>query len=152
VRDADLLMPHGAPTKTTLLTGRSLCLASYVLSLLVAVGDFFTPSAILSAGVSRSWTVGMALALVPLSLLGLAAVLTHRWRLEWIPASAITFLLLARAVPVWAVLPQTPGYLSAAAMMTLSGLCLGKRALDLWVFAIKTKNAKRAAEQPRDAR
>ena len=91
----------------------------------------------------------LALILAVLSAVGLGAVLAHRWRVEWVPAAAITFLLLERSVPVWLRLGEVPERLSAAAMMTLGALCLGKRALDLWVFSIKTEAM---AEQARAER
>lgn len=143
---ATLPMPYSGPTPPTRIAGRGLCLVSYVLAFLVAVGDYFVPSSTLQ-GVDREWTAGMAIVLATLSVIGFTAVAAHRWRIEWVPAAAITFLLLQRSVPVWATLGSTPERLSAAAMMTLGACCLGKRALDLWVFSIKTKAM---AERVRD--
>jgi len=131
-------LPYGGPTVTTMIAGRTLCLVSYALAFLVAMGDLFVPSVTLHP-VDREWTVGLAATLALLSLIGLVAVITHRWRVEWVPAAAIFFLLLQRSVPVWASLDEVPTRLSAASMMTLGAVCLGKRTFDLWVFSIKTK-------------
>lgn len=140
-------MPYSGPTAITRTSGRALCLLSYILAFLVATGDFYVPSATLA---NHYWSAGVALVLAPLSVLGFGAVITHRWRVEWVPAAAITFLLLQRSVPVWVSLSEKPENLSAAAMMTLGALCLGKRALDLWVFSLKTKtSAERARDESR---
>jgi hypothetical protein len=140
---------YGGPTTTTQIAGRGLCLVSYFLAFLVALGDLYVPSPTLQIVMDRQWSQGLALALAPLSLIGFIAVLTHLWRVEWVPAAAITFLLLQRSVPVWATLADKPWNLSAASMMTLGACCLAKRTLDLWVFSIKTKAA---AERARDER
>ena len=142
-------MPYGGPTRTTQIIGRVLCIASYGLSFLVAMGDLFAPSATLQLLTPRGWTVATALTLAALSIVGLIAVISRRWRIEWVAASTIAFLLLERSVPVWGrVLSGEAQYTSAAMMMTLGSFCLGQRALSLWIFAIKTRQSAETAREP----
>lgn len=131
-------MPNGGPTASTRITARSLCFFMYSLAIIVSVADLFVPSSSLAA-FERDWTVGLALALGGLSLFGLVACMAHRWRLEWTPATIVALLLFQRTIPVWASLDTSPGSLAAAAGMTLGSLCVGRRALDLWIFHVKTK-------------
>ena len=142
-------MPYGGPTQTTQIIGRVLCIASYSLSLLVSAGDLFAPSATLQLVTPRGWTVAMALILAVLSVVGLVAVLSRRWRIEWVAATAIAFLLLGRAAPVWEEVfgGHSESMLSAAAMMTLGAFCLAQRALSLWIFAIKTRQTAETARE-----
>jgi uncharacterized integral membrane protein len=141
-------MPYGGPTQTTQIIGRVLCLASYGLSFLVSMGDLFAPSATLQLLTPRGWTVATALTLAVLSIVGIIAVLSRRWRIEWVAATAIAFLLLERSVPVWGrVLGGYSEATSAAAMMTLGAFCLGQRALSLWIFAIKTRQTAETARE-----
>ena len=118
--------------------GNVLAVSKYVLCLLVAIADAGAPAETIG-GALPSWQIafsagGMAL----LGSVGLVGVIAHRWRMEWVAASALAFLLLARAVPVWATVPDMPSRMAAAAMMTLAAVGLGRRALDMWIFAIKT--------------
>lgn len=141
-------MPYGGPTQSTQIIGRVLCITSYSLSFLVAMGDLFAPSATLQAVVPRGWMVTIALTLATLSITGILAVLTRRWRIEWVAATTIAFLLLERSVPVWGkLLSGYPEHASAAAMMLLGAFCLAQRALNLWIFAIRTRQT---AEHARD--
>lgn len=119
-------------------TGRALCVATYVLTAVVAVADALVPSTTIAGAVPGVQTLVSSWVLGALSLVGLGGVVAHRWRVEWVAATAITFFLLARAVVVWASVDDVPTRLAAAAMMTLGALCVGKRALDLWVFAETT--------------
>lgn len=145
---SEILLPYGGPTRTTQIIGRVLCIASYSLSLAVSMGDFFAPSATLQAVMPRGWAVAIAAVLGVLSIVGIAAVLSRRWRIEWVAATAIAFLLLERSVPVWArIISGYPESTSAAAMMMLGAFCLGQRALSLWIFSIKTRQS---AELARD--
>jgi hypothetical protein len=120
------------------IAGWVLCLVSYALAGLVAIGDTFVPSVTITGTLPDAQVVVGAWALGAASVCGMLAVGLHRWRVEWVSASAASFLLLARSVPVWASLGDNPNHLSAAAMMTLGALCIGKRALDLWVFFYNT--------------
>lgn len=145
---SEYLLPYGGPTQTTRITGRVLYIASYCLAFIVSMGDIFTPSVTLQLVTPRGWTVATAVSLAVLSVIGLVAVITRRWRIEWVAASAIAFLLLARSVPVWGWLfGGHSESTSAAAMMTLGALCLTQRALSLWIFAAKTRQS---AEHARD--
>lgn len=118
--------------------GRAICLVSYVLALLVAIGDRWLPAVTITSSTSELQVAVTSSAMGALSVIGFVGVLLHRWRWEWVPASALAILLAVRALPVWWSLPDEPTRLAAAAMMTLGALCLGRRALDLWVFAVKT--------------
>ena len=141
-------MPYGGPTHTTQIIGRVLCISSYSLSLLVSLGDFFAPSATLQAVMPRGWAVAVATILGVLSIVGIIAVITRRWRIEWVASTAIAFLLLERSVPVWGrIISGYPENTSAGSMMLLGAVCLGQRALSLWIFAIKTRQT---AETSRD--
>lgn len=90
----------------------------------------------------------MALALAALSITGVLAVLSRRWRVEWVAATIIAFLLLERSVPMWGrFFSGYPESVSAAAMMTIAALCLAQRALSLWIFAIKTRQSAELAHE-----
>lgn len=92
--------------------------------------------------------MAVAIVLAVLSIIGLLAVLTRRWRIEWVAATTIAFLLLERSVPVWGrFFSGHPESISAAAMMTLGAFCLAQRALSLWIFAIKTRQSAELARE-----
>lgn len=133
-------MPDSSPTRFTRLVGKWLCLASYALCIAAAYGDARYPGVTI-APVDDSLVAVSGLAMAVLGCIGLLAVLTHWWRVEWVPASALTFLLLSRAAPMWADLDNHPTRLAAAALMTLGALCIAKRALDLLVFFEQTRLA-----------
>lgn len=118
--------------------GRLICAVSYLLAILVAIGDRWLPAVTITGSTTPAQVAVTSAAMGLLGVLGFVGVLLHRWRWEWVPASALAVLLLVRAAPVWWSLADVPTRLSAAAMMTLGALCLAKRALDLWVFATKT--------------
>lgn len=129
-----------APTRLTRILGWWVVLLSYILCIVVAFADVVFPS--VTVAPYDDTRVGVTSAITGmLGLLGAIAVFAHRWRVEWVPASALTFLLLARATPLWANLDDNPTRLAAAAMMTLGALNLAKRALDLLVFSEKTRLA-----------
>lgn len=136
-----MMLPHRRSRVLSAL-GKAICVVSYVLAMIVAYGDLVYPSETIR-GVPAVQLVASGWAMLFFAAMGLPAVLLHRWRFEWVAASVITFLLLARAVPTWTSLGDVPTRLSAAAMMTLGALCLGKRALDLWVFSDETQSAAR---------
>ena len=130
--------------------GRAICVLTYVLAFVVGIGDTVMPSTTID-GVVPDMLVAVTSAMTfVLSLIGLVAVLVHRWRWEWVAATVLTFVLLARSVPVWLSLPDAPTRMAAAAMMTIAALCgVGRRALDLWVFAAKTGAVARRARAVR---
>lgn len=133
-------MPDSGPTRLTKFLGRWLCIASYLLCVVVAYADSFFPSATVEP--MNDFRVNLTSAVMAtLGILGAIAVWAHRWRIEWVPSVALTFLLLARATPLWADLDDNPTRLAAAAMMTLGSFNLAKRALDLLVFSEKTRLA-----------
>jgi hypothetical protein len=135
------------------IVGWVLCLVSYALAGVVAVADTIVPSVTIAGTVPDGQILFGAWVLGGASVSGMLGVVLHRWRVEWVAASAATFLLLARAVPVWASVDVVPSRLSAAAMMTLGAICLGKRALDLWVFHYNTMRvARRHGERRRPIR
>ena len=143
-------MPYGGPTRSTLVVGRLLNTTSYSLSLLVSLGDILAPSEGLLVVSPQPWSVILSGILLVLSVLGLAAVATRRWRIEWVTATAIAFLLLARSVPMWERLfTGFPESTSIAAMTALGAICLAQRALSLRVFFLRTLQI---AENPSDAR
>lgn len=142
-------MPDSGLPRWAQLLGRSLRVLAYLLTITVAAGDTWWPSTTIE-GVVPEWQLRLtASAMVGLGLAGAAAVVAHRWRVEWVCASAATFLLLGRAAPVWASVDDVPTRLAAAAMMTLACVGLAARALDLWVFAVKTAAAARGARARR---
>ncbi|UJP39319.1 hypothetical protein [Cellulomonas palmilytica] len=115
-----------------------MCFLSYVLAGLVAAGDAFAPSLTI-VGVVPDLQIHISTwAIATMSVLGLAGVIARRWRMEWIAASVLVFLLGARALPVWVSIDEVPTRLSAAAAMTLGALGVGRRALDCWVFHVNT--------------
>jgi len=122
------------------LIGRALVLLSYVLCMVVAFGDSYFPSSLVDPMNDTRVNI-TSIIMATLAVIGFFAVFTHRWRWEWVPANALTCLLLARACPLWFNLQSTPTYLSAAAMMTLGAFCLAKRALDLALFFEETRLA-----------
>jgi len=101
------------------------------------------PAATVADVLSRGQVLFSVLAITVTGSVGLAGALAHRWRMEWVAASALFFLLLARAVPVWVTLDDVPSRLAAAAMMTLGAVGVGRRALDMWIFWHKTTRASR---------
>jgi len=134
-------MPDTGLPRWARVIGRSLRVAAYLLTVVVAVGDTWWPSATID-GVVPAWQLQTtAVAMTVLGLLGAVGVLVHRWRVEWVCASVVAFLLAGRAGPVWASVDDIPSRLAAAAMMTLASIGLAARALDLWVFAVKTAGA-----------
>lgn len=137
-------VPYAGPTRTTQIIGRGLSIASYSLAFLVSIGDLFTPTATLQLLAPRGLVVATAIGLAILSLVGLGAVISRRWRVEWVAASVISFPLLGRSVPVWGlVFDREFEYSSVACMMTLASISLGQRALNLWAFSIKTRQSAR---------
>ena len=141
-------MPYAGPTRTTQIIGRGLSVASYSLAFLVSIGDLFAPTATLQQLTPREQVVTTAVGLAILSLVGLGAVISRRWRVEWVAASVVAFLILERSVPAWGrVFNGAFEYSSAAFMMTLASISLGQRTLNLWVFSIRTRQfAERAHE------
>ena len=139
------MSPESAPTRLTRVLGRWLCVATYLLCLVIAYADVFHPSDLLEP-MNDTLVALTGLVTAILSIVGVIAVLAHRWRVEWVPASALTFLLLAQATPLWIDLDDHPTRLAAAAMMTLGALCIFKRALDLFVFSEKTRLAAHQGE------
>lgn len=128
--------------------GNVLAVSKYALCVVVAIADAGAPAETIG-GALPDWQIafsagGMAL----LGAVGLVGVIGHRWRMEWVAASALVFLLLARAVPVWATVPGMPSRMAAAAMMTLAAVGVGRRALDMWIFAIKTGAVARRRRRP----
>lgn len=137
-------MPYAGPTQTTQIIGRVLSVTSYALAFLVSVGDLLAPSATLQLLTPRGLVVTTAIGLAILSLVGLGAVISRRWRIEWVASATISFLLLERSVPVWGrVFSGEFAYSSVAFMMTLASISLGQRALNLWTFSIKTRQSAR---------
>lgn len=142
-------VPYAGPTRTTQIIGRGLSIASYSLAFLVSIGDLFTPTATLQLlaprGLVVTTAIGLAiLSLAILSLVGLGAVISRRWRIEWVASATISFLLLERSVPVWGrVFSGEFAYSSVAFMVTLASISLGQRALSLWIFSIKTRQSAR---------
>ena len=142
-------MPNGGPTRPTRVVGRSLNVLGYALSLLVGLGDLFAPASFLLDAAPRAWVVVSSSILVVASVVGLASVTAHRWRAEWVAATVIAFLLLAQSVPVWdRIFTGFPDSTSVAAMMALGAICLAQRALNLWIFFLRTLQT---AEQSSDA-
>ncbi|MCR6706540.1 MAG: hypothetical protein NVV66_18255 [Cellulomonas sp.] len=115
-----------------------ICVLTYVLAGVVALGDAFFPSGTIVGVVPDMQTSVSCWAMAAMSIAGLFGVVAHRWRVEWVAASVLAFLLLARSVPVWASVDDVPTRLAAAAMMTLGAFNLGRRALDMWVFYVNT--------------
>lgn len=143
-------MPYLGPTRTTQIIGRVLSIASYSLAFLVSIGDLFAPTATLQLLTPRGLVVATALSLATLSLVGLVAVISRRWRIEWVASATISFLILERSVPVWGrVFNGDFEYSSVAFMMTLAAVSLGQRALNLWTFSIWTRVAAESSHEPR---
>ena len=144
-------MPDSTLPRWARTAGRTVRVLACLLVVVAATGDLYWPSSTID-GVVPQWQLYVSAGLMAaLGLAGAVAILAHRWRIEWVCASAVAFLLLGRAIPVWMTLPHVPTRLAAAAMMTLAALGLGARALDLWVFHVKTSETARAARR-REAR
>lgn len=142
-------MPDTGLPRWAQILGRLLRVLAYLLTLVVAAGDTLYPSTTID-GVVPTWQLrATAIGMVVLAVTGLASVVAYRWRIEWVCASAVAILLLGRAAPVWASVDDVPTRLAAAAMMTLGAMTLLGRALDLWVFAVKTAAVARAHARAR---
>jgi len=120
------------------LVGWWVCFATYALAGCVALGDMTAPSATVTATVPHTQVVVTAWIVAAMSVLGLIGVTLHRWRMEWVAASVLVFMLTPRALLVWWSVEDVPSRLAAAAMMTLGAIGAGRRALDLWVFHVNT--------------
>jgi len=132
-------------------TGRFLRCLLYGFTAVVGVGDvWFTSSVITDSQSVDQSVIGGAVCMVA-GLIGMAAVVTRRWRWEWVAASVAAFTLLGRAVPVWFALESNMLRLSAAAGMTIAAIGVGLRAMDLWVFASTTGYWARRAQAKRKA-
>jgi len=144
-------MPHSDLPRWARAIGDVLAVSKYGLCIVVAVADSSAPAETIGS-VLPSWQIatsagGMAI----LGTVGLVGVIGHRWRMEWVAASALALLLLARSVPVWATVPGSLTRMAAAAMMTLAAVGVGRRALDMWTFAIKTGAVARRRHRLRGA-
>ena len=85
------------------------------------------------------WVVVTSGTLAVLSVIGLVAVLTRRWRVEWVVATALAFLLLECSVPGWIrIVSGFPESTTLSALTALGAISLAQRALNLWIFAIRT--------------
>lgn len=142
-------MPDSTLPRWARTAGRAVRVTACMLVVVVAAGDLLWPSSTIDGVVPRWQLYTSAGLMATLGLTGAISVLAHRWRIEWVCVSAAAFLLLGRAVPVWMSLDDAPTRLAAAAMMTLAALGLGARALDLWVFHVKTSTSARAAHRRR---
>jgi hypothetical protein len=128
----DAEMPHWARR-----LDRAMNVISYLMAITVALGDAFFPSITLEF-VSDNLVLISAVIMGGMGVVGVASSLSRRWRIEWVAAAILMFLLASRAASTWVTVPATHTRLSAAAMMTLGALFMAKRAFSLWVFAAET--------------
>ncbi len=131
-------MPDSNLPRWARIVGKCLAFSAYLFCVVVAVADAWFPAPTISGALHPAQinfsVVGMAVG----GTVGAVAVLCHRWRWEWVSASALAFLLLARSVPVWSSVHAVPYRLAAASMTIVAAIALGRRALDMWTFAVKT--------------
>jgi len=115
----------------------ALLVSGYGMAFLVGYGDLTAPSPVIQQTVGPATPSAAYLAIAG-GVLGVAGVLLHRWRWEWLAASVLPFALIARALPVWLTLDETMSRLAPAAGMTMAAGLMFYRAIDLWAFACRT--------------
>ena len=130
-------MPHFQELPPWLrVIGRGLRITTYLMLLLVGVGDLVYPSDRIADQIEFSEVWGSIL--VVMGLLAVVAVVFRRWRVEWIVSFWLAAAVAIRAVVVWSS-PGPPPPLADGSLSTLISAFLILRGLDLTVFALRTQ-------------
>lgn len=106
------------------------------------------PPATLSAELGSSWATSLgALALVA-GFTAFTASVALRWQIEWLAVVQASGALATYTVLQWLLVLRTgdAGYAATALLLTAMTAALGSRAVDLWVFSLRTRHARESRE------
>lgn len=119
---------------------RSLRACAGVLTIVLGLGDLYSPSAVVTYAAGPQLVSAWAWACVVAGSLLVVSVLWRRWRWELVLAAVLVVALGTRATAVWLTVDE--GYrLGAAAGTSLAGMLFLIRSVDLMVFGVRVSAA-----------
>lgn len=112
----------------------------------LAVATLPPPS--LSAELGTGWATSLGALAFVAGVTAFAASIAYLWQIEWLAAVQTAGAFATYTVLQWLLVARTGdgGYAAAALLLTAMTAALGGRAVDLWVFSVRTRHARESRE------
>lgn len=106
------------------------------------------PPPSLSAELGTGWATSLGALAFVAGLTALVASITWLWQVEWLAVVQAAGAFATYTVLQWFLVARTgdAGYAATALVLTAMTGALGGRAVDLWVFSLRTRHARESRE------